>query len=383
MDDPPVAFESQPLMDSSQDYPPREQRAAAWEGEFKDETGAFQDAFEHAAIGMALVDLDGRFLKVNRSVSRILGYCEAELLSMDFQPVTHPDDLQRNRELGAQLMRGETDHYDLEKRCVHKLGHVIWVQLTVSMVRDRDQNACFFVSQVQDITVRKQAEQDSARRLRHLERLTQTVSRILNALESTPDDTVYCDVLRILLDSFQSQTGVFLRFSEDQVLVGPYLSSIEKQDMRYKPGARCELWDTALRTETGLIENRRRWMVCDKLLSRSMVAPIRHAGVPLGVFHIADAEADYDADDLDLLTRVSEMIAPVVHARMERAKLTPREAEVMDLIVSGKTQKQIAAELAFSIQTAARHRARVLEKLHVRNDVELVHRSLRMRRPSA
>ena len=383
MDDRPVAFESQPLMDSSQDYPPQEQRAVASEGEFKDETGAFQGAFEHAAIGMALADLEGRFLKVNRSVCRILGYCEAELLSMDFQSVTHPDDLQRNLVLTARLMRGEMDHYDLEKRCLHKQGHVIWVQFTVSMVRDSDQNARFLVSQVQDITARKQAEQDAARRLRHLERLTQTVSRILNALESTPDDTVYCDVLSILLDSFQSQTGVFLRFTEDDVLVGPYLSPIEKQDMRYKPGARCELWDTVLRTETALIENRQRWMVCDKLLSRSLVAPIRHAGVPLGVFHIGDAEADYDADDLDLLTRVSEMIAPVVHARMERAKLTPREAEVMDLIVSGKTQKQIAAELAFSIQTAARHRARVLEKLHVRNDVELVHRALRMRRPSA
>ncbi|MEX0676406.1 MAG: helix-turn-helix transcriptional regulator [Pirellulales bacterium] len=193
---------------------------------------------------------------------------------------------------------------------------------------------------------------------------------------------MYSEVLRILLDAFEGQAGVFLRFAEDEVLVGSYLSPIEQRDVRYKPASRCELWNAVLRDKTALIENKSRWMVCGRLLSRSLVAPIQHEGVPLGLFHICDSAADYDADDLDLLTRVSGMIAPVVCARMERDKLTPREAEVMDLIVSGKTQKQIAADLAISIQTAAKHRAKVLAKLHVHNDVELVHRALQMRRLS-
>ena len=380
MRDRPPNPESSRFIDSSREYRSAEQRAAAWQQEFQRERGAFRSAFEHAAIGIALVDLDARYLTVNRSLCQIVGYSEEELLAINAYSIIHPDDQKACQSWGRRLLDGEIDHYHMEQRLLHKQGHIVWIQLSASIVRDDAGDPCYFVGQIQDISARKAAEHESARRLRHVERLTRTVSRILRALESTPDDTFYCEVLRILLDSFQSQTGVFLRFAEDEVLVGPYSSAIEQQDMRYRPGARCELWDTALREETGLIENTPRWMVCDKRLSRSLVAPIRHAGVPLGVFHIGDAETDYNADDLDILTRISSMIAPLVSARMERDKLTPREAEIMDLIVSGKTQKRIAAILDVSIQTAARHRSKVLEKLHVGNDAELVHFALRMRK---
>jgi DNA-binding CsgD family transcriptional regulator len=110
-----------------------------------------------------------------------------------------------------------------------------------------------------------------------------------------------------------------------------------------------------------------------------MVGPIVYNDVALGLFHVGDAPLDYDPDDRDLLSLISGMIAPVLHARMKRGRLTPREAEVMDLIVGGMTQKQIAAALNISVQTAAKHRAKVLEKLNVRNDVELVHLAFEMR----
>jgi DNA-binding CsgD family transcriptional regulator len=206
------------------------------------------------------------------------------------------------------------------------------------------------------------------------------VSPILNVLENTPDDTVYSNILRILLDTFESQAGIFLRFAEDGILIGWYLSPDEDRDARCVAPYRCDLWETALLEGQGQIENQSRPMGCGRLLSRSLVAPLERNGAPLGLLHIGDAQADYDADDLDLLTRISDMIAPVVQARMERDKLTPRESEVMDMIVSGKTQKQIASELAISVQTAAKHRAKVLQKLQVHNDVELVHLALQMRR---
>ena len=79
------------------------------------------------------------------------------------------------------------------------------------------------------------------------------------------------------------------------------------------------------------------------------------------------------------MAHVSDLIAPALRARLRREQLTPREAEVMDLIVAGKTQKQIAAELNITVQTAAKHRARVLQKLSVSNDVELVHLAQHMK----
>jgi two-component system response regulator DctR len=83
-----------------------------------------------------------------------------------------------------------------------------------------------------------------------------------------------------------------------------------------------------------------------------------------------------------LLARVTRMIAPMMHARLKRDMLTPREQEVMEMLVSGMSQKQIAQELNISVQTAAKHRARVLDKLKLQNDVELTHLALQMRRPA-
>lgn len=375
-----LTTEPMEFLDSSRPYPSSKQRRAAWQKEFASDGGAFRGAFEHAAIGMGLIDLDGRFLKVNGSLSGILGYSEDELLSTGFQSITHPDDLPHNVDLAAQLMRGEIDHYDLEKRCLHKSNRIIWVQTSVSLVRNEAGEPCFFVAQVQDISVRKSAEQESATRLRQVERLTQTVSGMLRALESKPDDTAFSDVLKTLLASLQSQAGVFLRFAPDGALVGRYVSEDDDRNTRVDPPYRCSLWEAALLEDRAQIENGPRPMACGRHLQRSLIAPIRHEGAPLGLLHLGDAPTDYDGDDLDLLKRVSRMIGPVVFARLERDKLTPREAEVMDLIVSGKSQKQIASQLAISVQTAAKHRAKVLDKLRVRNDVELVHRALEMRR---
>ncbi len=138
-----------------------------------------------------------------------------------------------------------------------------------------------------------------------------------------------------------------------------------------------------LETGVGTIDNEPRRLDPDHSVRRSLTAPIVCREGYRGLVQLADAPVDYDADDLELLQRISDMVAPAIHARINRDKLTPREAEVMDLIVSGRTQKQIAAELDISVQTAAKHRTRVLDKLSVNNDVELVHLALQIRNPIA
>lgn len=117
----------------------------------------FEGAFAAAAHGMAFVSLEGRWLRVNQALCDIVGYDEAQLLVTDFQTLTHPDDL--NADLGflEQLVQGEIPNYQMEKRYFHKNGHIVWILLAVSLVRDEAGTPVHFVSQIQDISKQKHA----------------------------------------------------------------------------------------------------------------------------------------------------------------------------------------------------------------------------------
>ncbi len=115
--------------------------------------------FEQAAVGLAHVGLDGRWLRVNQKLCEIVGYTRAELLSLTFQDITHPDDLADDVALVKQLLAGEIPNYSLEKRYWHKQGHLVWVNLTVSAVRDLPEKPAYFISVIEDITARKNIEQ--------------------------------------------------------------------------------------------------------------------------------------------------------------------------------------------------------------------------------
>ena len=131
----------------------------------------FFAAFQHAAIGMALTRPDGRFLRVNAAVCQMLGYREEELLQLDIAAVTHPDDLAADAELMAQLLAGQRESYQLEKRNFHQDGRVVHIQLSVSLVRDESGAPLYFVSQVQNISQRK-AFEDALHRERELAEVT-------------------------------------------------------------------------------------------------------------------------------------------------------------------------------------------------------------------
>lgn len=118
----------------------------------------FQSAFEYAAIGMALVAPDGKWLRVNQSICEITGYSERELLERSFQDITHPDDLDLDLANVDKMLAGEIDSYQMEKRYFHKNGEIVWVLLSVSLVRDEENRPRFFISQIQDITSRKESE---------------------------------------------------------------------------------------------------------------------------------------------------------------------------------------------------------------------------------
>jgi two-component system, sensor histidine kinase and response regulator len=126
--------------------------------ELRQSNEQFRSAFDHAPIGKALVSPDGRWLKVNRALCEIVGYSEEELLARDFQSITHPDDLEADLAQARQVLDGALRSYQMEKRYFHKAGHVVWVLLSVSLVRDRQGRPLYFVSQIQDISRRKRDE---------------------------------------------------------------------------------------------------------------------------------------------------------------------------------------------------------------------------------
>jgi len=120
----------------------------------------FRNAFDTTAVGMCLVSPLGEFLKVNPALCDFLGYSETELLEMRFQEITHPDDLSTDLDLLSQLLAGEITHYNLEKRYFTKEQRFIWGYLSVSIVRNSQEELLYFVSQIQDISDRKVMEKN-------------------------------------------------------------------------------------------------------------------------------------------------------------------------------------------------------------------------------
>jgi len=118
----------------------------------------FRNAFENASIGMAIVSLDGHWVKVNPALCQIVGYSSEELLALNFQDITHPDDLDLDLSYVHQLLAGTISTYQMEKRYFHKQGHIVWILLDGSLVQDEQGNPLHFIGQIQEITARKEAQ---------------------------------------------------------------------------------------------------------------------------------------------------------------------------------------------------------------------------------
>ena len=135
----------------------------------------FANAFEYAAIGMALVAPEGRWLVVNQALCELVGYPAEELLTKTFQDITHPNDLETDLAYVRQVLAAEIRSYRLEKRYFHKLGYTVWVLLSVSLVRDAHGQPLYFISQIQDITDRKRAEETLREREEQLRLITENM----------------------------------------------------------------------------------------------------------------------------------------------------------------------------------------------------------------
>ena len=162
-----------------------------------DPDSLFQNAFEFAAIGMALVSPEGKWLRVNRAICEITGYTEAELLERTFQDITHPEDLEADLENVRKMLAGEIKTYQMEKRYFHKNGSVVWILLSVSLVRTKSGEPLFFIGQIQDITRQKASEEKLAKAAGEIKRLQERLLKIC-----TWTKRIYVDGRWISVDEF-------------------------------------------------------------------------------------------------------------------------------------------------------------------------------------
>jgi diguanylate cyclase (GGDEF)-like protein/PAS domain S-box-containing protein len=148
------------------------------EAELREAQERFRSAFEHAPIGMALMAIDGRLFRVNRALAQILGRSGRELLGASVVDLTHPDDLPELRASMRSLLNNEVANTQLEQRYVHHDGHPVWIAVSVSLVRDLQGTALYFVCQMEDVTERRESGEALAHQAIH-DPLTGLPNRLL------------------------------------------------------------------------------------------------------------------------------------------------------------------------------------------------------------
>ena len=181
----------------------------------------FRSVFECSAVGMALVGHDGRWAQVNRALCEMLGYSEQELLGTNFQSLTHPDDLEADLSYAQKVFTGQLRFYHMEKRYIHKQGHVVWVTLTASAVPDASGKVSYGIAQVQDITARKNAEATLRRDKEELHRLA---GRLITVQEEERKR-----IARELHDDINQRLALVAVSLSNLNEDGPSLNSLTKQ----------------------------------------------------------------------------------------------------------------------------------------------------------
>jgi diguanylate cyclase (GGDEF)-like protein/PAS domain S-box-containing protein len=129
------------------------------EEELREREERLRKIFEDGPLGMAIVDLDYRFSRVNHTLCQMVGYTEEELTALTFPDITYPEDIDTDIRYAEQLARKEITRYKMDKRYIKKNKEIIWVTLTASIILDRDGNPLYYLAMIEDITERKRAEE--------------------------------------------------------------------------------------------------------------------------------------------------------------------------------------------------------------------------------
>ncbi len=304
----------------------------------------FRAVFEHAPVGIGQTTRQGRWVRVNQHLCDMLGYTREELLTLRFQDVTHPDNVDISNERNDRLWAGLSPPYSLEKRYVRKDGSPIWVNVTISLIHTQDGTPTYTVAIVENISRRKQLEEERARLLeREQQALAQAeaTTRRLRAMQRLTDTALEHlsleDLLRELLDRIREVMAVdattILLLNED----GQFLTVRATRGL--EEAATAQLRIPFGKGVAGKIAASQKPLIVDDLSRVEVAGPFLQenlcslVGVPLpvkgrviGVIHVGTAKPHhFTQDDVQLLEMVAYRIALAIdHAHLFQAEQQAR-----------------------------------------------------------
>ena len=314
----------------------------------------FRATFEQAAVGMAQVAPDGRWLRVNDRFCTMIGYAREELLQKNFQELTHPEDLSKDLWLVEQILSGHIRTYNMEKRYFHHDGSLVWVNLTVSLLRGAEGQPEYFIVVIDDITTRKRTEQRLARISRFYAALNATNEAILHNTRTA--DELFEQVCRIAVKCGELE-GAWIELVDPatqqlrpQAAFGELRSRLVSRDA---PG----IEGGPLPTEPAqtVVSSGARWVDNDLLNAHSgkpdwqyLVAtagvracaafPLKRAGMVIGAFSLYASEPDFF--DPELVKLLDQMAADVSFALDNLEHEAQRQRTEQDLRLAAAVYEQ-------------------------------------------
>ena len=221
------------------------QRSTALEQALHESEQVYRSTFELAAVGVAHVSPEGRWMRVNRKLCEILGYTEEEILRLTFQEITHRDDLAIDLAETEKVRTGELPTFSMEKRYIRKDKSIVWANLTVSAARDSSGRMKHFISVIEDITERREAEAVRAR---------------LAAIVESSHDAIVSKDLNGIITSWNGGAARIFGYTAEEA-VGRPIAIIIPQELlseeneiiqRLRDGQRIEHYETVRSTKLGI-----------------------------------------------------------------------------------------------------------------------------------
>ena len=284
----------------------------------------FRNTFEQAAVGIAHVAPDGKWLRVNQKLCQIIGYSKDELLQKTFQDITHPEDLDLDLDYIRQILAREIQTYSMEKRYIAKSGGYIWINLTVSLVRNSDGEVDYFISVIKDISKRKNLELSLQKTFERLSNLHSIDKAILAAkdiqeiaqtvIEGIPKFFA-CQRISLVTFSWEQSTATLLATQD----IGTKLAENSSQDS-------LETWQDLIEQLENYDSDRDYIIAClSKLPQLSQVVPnlleaenldcfigfpLRSRGNLLGILKLWVEDSEKIArEDLEIVGEVCSQLA--------------------------------------------------------------------------
>ncbi len=320
----------------------------------------YRALFEQAAVGVAQIEPEtGRFLRINGKYCDIVGYKEAELLAMGFQSIVHRDDLEKDLVYLRQLVAGEIPAYQTEKRYVHKQGHPVWIQLNASLLRDSNGKPADLVTQIQDVTDRKQAETlaDLAAKVDAGFLMEEVLDHVFEAFQAViPFDRIGCALIE---EGGRTARAVYARSisSEVEIPVG-YSAPLEGSSLQtILEGKRPRILnDLELYLRKHPDSDSTRRVVAEGMRS-SFTCPLIAMGKPVGfLFFSSTRPRTYSEVHVETYLRIAERLSVII----EKGRLTQELSDTKRLLetrnkfieeVFGRyTSEEIASQILRSPQ---------------------------------